>query len=48
MDIGILEFVTLIVVGVFIYFGMTYLSDKFFRYKMQIIIKESFQLIRGS
>jgi len=47
MDIGILEFVTLIVVGVFIYFGMTYLSDKFFRYKMQIIIKESFQLFRG-
>jgi O-antigen/teichoic acid export membrane protein len=47
MDIGILEFALLICAGFLIYLAMIYLSDKLFNYKIQTILKESLQLIRG-
>lgn len=44
---GIWEFLILSCIGIFIYFVMAYLSDKIFEYKMQVIVKESLQSLRG-
>jgi len=40
-------FVILSCVGILIYFIIIYLSDKFFNYRMQALIKESVQLFKG-
>lgn len=45
--IGIWEFCILGCMCIFIYLVMTYLSDKLFRYRMQVIVKESLQSLRG-
>lgn len=46
IGIGIWEFVTLSCVGVLTYLSITYLLDKFFNYKMQLLIRQSLQTIK--
>lgn len=46
-DIGIWEFIVFTCVGALVYLIMIYLSDKFFNYRMQMLIKESIQSFRG-
>lgn len=45
MPIELWEFFLLVGVGVLVYLVLTYLSDKFLRYKMQSIIKECLNLL---
>jgi O-antigen/teichoic acid export membrane protein len=47
MGIGIWEFIIFVCMSVLAYLIMTYLSDKFFNYRIQILIKESIQSLRG-
>ncbi len=47
MDAGLSAFIMFALVGTLVYFIMSYLSDKIFKYKMQALIKESFQSLRG-
>jgi len=44
---GILEFTILVCMGIIGYIVMGYLSDKLFKCNMQVIVKESFQLLKG-
>jgi len=44
---GIWGFSILACMGIFIYFVMAYISDRFFEYRMQVIVKESLQSLRG-
>ena len=39
MGVGILEFVIFVITGVLTYLFIAYLSDKFFNYKIQALIK---------
>ena len=48
MNNGVWEFIIFVCTGVLAYFGIIYLSDKFFHYKIQMLIKESIQLFRGA
>jgi O-antigen/teichoic acid export membrane protein len=45
--IGILDFLLLISIGISIYFGVTYLFDRYLNYGMQSLIKESLSYSRG-
>jgi len=47
MGIGIWEFIILACAGVLAYLILTYLSDKFFNYKIQALIKESIRSFKG-
>ena len=47
MGIGIWEFVTFICMGILAYLVIIYLSDMFFNYRIQTLIKESIQSFRG-
>lgn len=47
MVTGIWGFFILACTGIFIYFVMAYISDRFFKYRMQIIVKESLQSLGG-
>ena len=46
--IGILDFLLLIGTGISIYFGVTYLLDRYLNYRMLPLIKESLNSLRGS
>jgi len=47
MDTGIWGFIILSCMGILTYLIIIYLSDKFFKYGMQALIKESIQSLRG-
>ena len=47
MGTGIWEFITFTCIGILTYFAATYVSDKLFKYKIQVLIKDSFQSLRG-
>ena len=48
INVRIWEFFILVFIGVFVYLIITYLSDKFFGYKIQSVIKESLKSLRNS
>ena len=45
---GMWQFIMFICTGVLTYFIMAYLTDKFLKYKMQALIKETFQSLRSA
>ena len=47
MDVEILEFIIFVIIGVLTYLFIAYLSDRFFNYKIQALIKDSIQSFRG-
>ncbi len=47
MSIGVLEFAMLAFMGIFAYLFLTFLSDKFFNYKIQALLKERIKSFRG-
>lgn len=47
MGIGMWEFIVFTGMGILVYLITIYLSDKFFNYKIQVLIKESMQSFRG-
>ena len=40
MDVEILEFIIFVIIGVLTYLFIAYLSDRFFNYKIQALIKD--------
>ena len=48
LTVGIGQFILLIAAGIAIYFGVTYLLDRFANYGLRSLVKESLASLRGS